>query len=117
MSSAEPEPLEVLAWYLERAVQGAKGSAVTFSASSVVRAWLKWQKCDKAPERLRHRLSKLLARLATCGLLQAYTRYRYRLVRESPLWTAAREGRARELLSRANCYGVYALYVELRSFE
>jgi len=100
---SELDVVGILVQYLERIVKGARGNAVTFSASTVVSMWGKWFNHGRAPVHLRHKLSRLLNGLAACGLLERYTYYRYRLVRGSALWVAAERGNLREYLERIEC--------------
>jgi len=102
--SEDVDVATILSQYLEYAVKSAKGNVITFSAGSILKTWCKrFSRCRSSPH-IRFRLSKMLKKLALCGLLQAFTRYRYRLTRESSLWKAAEAGNVAELLKSVNCY-------------
>jgi len=102
------DAVDVFVQYLERAIQGAKGNVVTFSASAVIDMWGKWFNHGRAPTCLLYKMSRLLSRLASCNLLQRYKLHKYQLKKGTPLWDAAERGTLREYLRRINCYAVVA---------
>jgi len=97
----------VLAQYIQRAVQGAKGSVITFAPSTVVKFWGKWFGHGDPPERLVKMVSILLNRLVDCGLLKKYGLYKYQLVRGGKLWSLAERGALLDFLKGLNCYSLH----------
>jgi len=95
--------IDILVQYLERAVKGAKGNVITFSPSTVLYMWAKWFNYGRAPLYLLYKMSRLLSKLASCGLLRRYKQYRYQIERGSSLWDAAERSHLREYLERIEC--------------
>jgi len=94
----------VVAQYIQRAVQGSRGSVITFSPSTVIKMWGKWFGYSNPPEHLTRKVSALLNKLANCGLLHRYRLYRYQLKRGDVLWSLAESGRLTYFMEAFKCY-------------
>jgi len=112
----EPDVKVVLAQYLQRVVQGAKGNVVTFGPSTVVKMWGKWFGYDRVPENLVRKISRLLNELAQCGLLRKYSLYKYQLTKDSKLWNSAKNGTLLNFLKDFNCYIDESNKVQIRIY-
>jgi len=108
MSGESPDPQTVFAQYIQRVVQGSKGSVVTFSSSTVVKMWAKWFGYGQTDDGLIHKVSRLLSHLASCGLLKKHGLYKYQLMRGTKLWDLAKHGVVLDFLKNLNCYSLYA---------